>query len=286
MNSKGERRSIRHESVQELRTLVQTALNAQQRWPGPWQQEISQLNQGNHLLGPNNRAFRDLLRRHPSLAQQADAFVASLQDPDRSADHAKDLLLQMRQTAQPTLAGSSRQAQSMNFPAWGGPSRFPTGLYADLLEVINAKRLWQTGSQELGPWPFDASALKPDYVVGAPPAMPGGGSVDEQAAAFYQNVGQVGDHVRITGRRTLDDVVAQFGYNVANKLSTYRDKQVRVVVDIADNEPLHAPYDQREFANRLLARLRNIDPAARNRLIQVDAVTPTGILRFRPADWA
>jgi len=67
-------------------------------------------------------------------------------------------------------------------------------------------------------------------------------------------------------------VVSNFRTNVEKKLSAYRDKRVRVVVDLTDNEVLHRSYDVETLRTELQATLRNLREIGR--LTQVDAILP------------
>ncbi|MEV0082253.1 DUF4157 domain-containing protein [Saccharopolyspora sp. NPDC050642] len=250
---------------------------ADSNWPGAWAEEIANLARSNHLLGPGNRNIKRLPEaiKNTVLALAAE-FVSTLQDPEQPAENAKAKLLEMFDAART----DNDRKQLKNLPGGGGPgalgpSRFPSSTYNDLHELINAKRLWLAGDHSLGPWPFDADAKKPDYVVGE-------GNADGQTAdEFYESTRDVGDHVKVTGKNDLAAVVSDFGKNVKSKISTYDGKGVRVVVDLTDNAVLHKSYDD-DLAALLAKELSNITSALLDRLLGVDAITPQGILTFRP----
>ncbi|MEV5542414.1 hypothetical protein AB0L13_36890 [Saccharopolyspora shandongensis] len=103
-------------------------------------------------------------------------------------------------------------------------------------------------------------------------------SPDDRAAEGAPNVG---DHVKVTGKKNLDAVVSDFGKNVKSKISTYDGKGVRVVVDLTDNAMLHEPHDG-DLSKLLKDELSGISDDLLPRLLHVDAVTPQGILTFEP----
>jgi hypothetical protein len=101
----------------------------------------------------------------------------------------------------------------------------------------------------------------------------------------------------VSGERGVDQVVNNFGRNVASKLSTYADKdRLRVIVDLHENIALHprpessseAAPTQAALRQRLLDQLRTLHATHAGdmaRLTQVDAITPDGVLTFVPDDW-
>ncbi|MFE9751119.1 hypothetical protein ACFYOT_39955 [Saccharothrix saharensis] len=256
-------------------------------WPGTWATEIRELDQGNNLLGPNNGLIRRLRGNDPTkYADHIRRFVDSLADPAAPASDARDVLYELRNAAR--TAAQVRIAETRGFPVWGGPSALPTVLQNDLLELVNAKLLWQSGDQRLHPWPFNEAAKKPDYLVGDDPAEPGEGV---GAQEFYDRAEEIGDHVRVTttvsGEGAVDQVVDNFGRNVSSKLRTYADKdRLRVIVDLHENIALHPRAEA--LRQRLLDQLRTLYrnfPGEMARLTQVDAITPDGVLTFVPGDW-
>ncbi|MFJ6677151.1 hypothetical protein ACIQMJ_39130 [Actinosynnema sp. NPDC091369] len=266
-------------------------------WPGTWTREIRELDQGNNLLGPNNKLLRRLRADDPTkYADHIRRFVASLADPGAPAVDARDILYELRNEAR--TPAQVRAGENRNFPVWGGPSSLPTGLHNDLLELINAKLLWQSGDRRLHPWPFNAAGKKPDYLVGDDPAEPEEGV---GAQEFYERAEDIGDHVRVattvSGESGVDQVVKNFGKEVGAKLSTYPDKdRLRVIVDLHENIALHPRPESSSGAaptpealrQRLLEQLRTLHanrPGDTARLTQVDAITPDGVLTFVPGDW-
>ncbi|WP_190020355.1 hypothetical protein [Streptomyces hiroshimensis] len=227
-------------------------------------------------MGPRNGAFGPMLEKYPQAGELADSLKASLLDPGAGAEEAKQLLLDLWKACR-----SEKDKKAPARDGVPGPSRFPVGVYNDLHELINAKRLWQSGDRQLHPWPFNEGAKKPDYVVAdASPERAQG-----TAAEFYASADLVGDHVKVTGAKTVDDAVERFGKNVGDKLHTYDDKRVRVMVDLTDNAVLRNGPPAEELKQRLCARLKQLKPPA-DRLVQVDAVLPGAVFTFRPQDWA
>src|SRR5262249_42544832 len=135
--------------------------------PAQWDSEIQDLNQGNGPLGPDNRGISRLRQDTPALVTRIDDFVASLRDPNQDANQADAILRRMLE-----LLPNPRAANAPQGPGRRPPSIFPVNLYTTLKEIINAKRAWLGGDQTLHPWPFNAGALKPDYVVGEVPGNP------------------------------------------------------------------------------------------------------------------
>ncbi len=266
-------RTIGNQAVQAMMQSHQSHAAAIQRVPDPWppvqwDAEIQGLNQGNAPLGPENRGIRQLRQNNPGLVTLIDNFVASLLDPDQNANQADAILRQMLE-----LIPSPGAAHAPQGPGRRPPSRFPVNLYTTLKEIINAKRAWLGGDQTLHPWPFDASALKPDYLVGEEPADPG----EQTAEQFYENTQDVGDHVMVSGRGNIEAVLSNFAANVADKVRTYPGKNVRVIVDVSDNhtDELHLPDAASTLRSEFRARLgerSNVSP----QLMQVDVVLPGG----------
>ncbi|TQM78488.1 hypothetical protein FHX81_0757 [Saccharothrix saharensis] len=274
-----------------------TEVDEAREWPGTWAREIRELDRGNNLLGPDNRILRRLRGDDPTkYTDHIRRFIASLADPAAPALDARDILYELRNEAR--TPAHVRIAENQNSPVWGGPSSLPTVLQNDLLELINAKLLWQSGDRRLHPWPFNEAAKKPDYLVGDDPAEPAEGV---GAQEFYERAEEIGDHVRVTttvsGERGVDQVVNNFGRNVASKLSTYADKdRLRVIVDLHENIALHPRPESSSGAaptpealrRRLLDQLRTLHashPGDMARLTRVDAITPDGVLTFVPDDW-
>ncbi|KXK60785.1 hypothetical protein AWW66_17125 [Micromonospora rosaria] len=236
-------------------------------WPtASWRDTIEGLRQGNGLLGPANGQMRRYRQNNAQLGPLIDQFVDSLLDPQRSPDDATRVLTQMvellRRPAPNAPTGRGRTI----------PSSFPRAVYNNLKETVNAKRLWLGGDHTLHPWPFDADAKKPDYVLGEEP----GDLRDETAESYYASVRDVGDHVSVTGMGTLDQVLDRFRQEVAGKVATYPGKQVRVVVDVADNHADRlwddAPAALRDVFRERLGERSGLDA----RLVQVDVVLPGG----------
>jgi len=124
-------------------------------WPSAeWKQEIDELRTGNKLLGPKNRLFKSTLQKYPEISELADAFQRSLLDRGQDAEESKRLLLEMWKVA----AAPEEEVVAGRL----GRSTFPTTIYRDLHEFVNAKRLWKVGDKRLHPWPFNADAKKPD----------------------------------------------------------------------------------------------------------------------------
>lgn len=241
-----------------------------ERWAAVWGPTVAALATGNHVLGPDNGAAAHAKLTAVQRVQLIADFVDSLADFTRPAAHARALLDEMRAVLRPANAPQQAPATAIGL----GPSTFPTLVYNDLLEVVNAKALWLSGDMTLTPWPFDADALKPDYRVGAPQAD----EVLGTAAEFYGGQAQVGDHVRVSGKTTHAAVETAFGDSVRDKLTTYAGKQVQVVVDLVGNRvPARTDEEWRAALDTALdTALQGLQQADRQRLTRAVAVVAPG----------
>ncbi len=134
----------------------------------------------------------------------ADQFVASLLDDNAPAGNARAVLTALRQLI--TRPG-------------GQYTSFPTTINNCLLEYINAKLLWQAGTTWPLPGPgIDSAGKEPDYQVSGMPI--------DQAC---------GDHIRAQSPKTPQDMTKEITKSLNEKLGTYQQPQVRVIIDASES---------------------------------------------------
>lgn len=147
-------------------------------------------------------------------------------------------------------------------------SSFPTQINNCLLEYINAKLLWQ--SQIVWPLPgpgIDGAGKQPDYTVD-------GYAIDAAC----------GDHVRAQSPKDVTEMIAAIADALNDKLKTYKQPQVRVVIDVSDSRGVAEigtrPQDRPAWAGlvtEVIGRVRDLA-----RLYEIDiVVAPTVVFQFR-----
>jgi hypothetical protein len=249
--------------------------------PKEWQIAIGELVEGNGMLGPQNNAF-ERFAQDPAVAKLALALVASLNSTD-SASEARRLLESIRAACRNEADNKAVLAMSKKGPVpdWTGPSRLATTTYNDLLEPINAKRLWQVGHAKLYPWPFNEKAKKPDYTRSTRPA-------GKDADKYYEETTDIGDQIKVGGKTTAGEVATEFASSVRDKVTTYPGKSIWVVVDLCDNAPMHEKgLDVDVFTAQLAQTLKVTLSKVGNRgdLFRATAVFPREARTLGPSDW-
>ncbi|MDI9884599.1 hypothetical protein QMZ92_09355 [Streptomyces sp. HNM0645] len=245
------------------------------KWPGGWTVDIQELKTGRN---PFAKALRDFLASAPTtdlkkaVEAACDAYLESLADPKVSAE---ETYLTFRKIAKVAGASKASAHELARSAMPGGPivSDFSVSGLRYTLEYIDAKRLWEIQHSDLLPWPYEASAKKPDYASrqhttkdmvkrtrkagqeevkeavrkASEAAKKQLGKQDvaektirtaKEAATFYDLSTHVGDHVRVTDR-ALSQIPKQIAADVRDKGETYRGKIVRVVVNLRENASLY-----------------------------------------------
>jgi hypothetical protein len=186
-------------------------------------------------------------------------FVGSLADDGAPASAARALLVQLR----------SLFRKPTDHP---NASNFPSQLYNCLLEFISAKQCWVAGFA----WPLPGPGInepgtkKPDYLV-----LEHNSVVD----------GQVGDHVRAASPKTEPALIVQITSDLGDKLNTYKDSHVRVIIDASASEAVAVIGDHSRGAwgPRIAQAVANVNPQDRRaRLVEVILiVAQDGALSFK-----
>ncbi|GFH38410.1 hypothetical protein [Streptomyces pacificus] len=244
------------------------------KWPGGWTVDIPKLKTGRNPFANGLRDFGASATTALKKAVEAacDAYLEALADPEVSAE---DTYLASREIGK--VAGATR-AQPMELARSampGGPlvSDFAVKGLHYTLEYTDAKRLWEIRHSDLVPWPYDASAKKPDYAsrqhttmdmikrtrkagreevkdviaresekaqrqLGKQDIAEATIRTHKEAATFYELSTHVGDHVRVTDRE-LGQIPGQIAASVRDKGESYLGKTVRVVVNLRDNTSLY-----------------------------------------------
>ncbi|RNL73848.1 hypothetical protein [Streptomyces sp. I6] len=244
-------------------------------WPGGWTADIQELKNGRN---PFAKGLRDFLASAPTtdlkkaVEAACDAYLKSLADPKVSAE---ETYLASREIAKVAGATRATERELARSAMPGGPlvSDFSVSGLRYTLEYTDAKRLWEIRHSDLLPWPYEASAKKPDYASrqhttadmvkrtrkagqeevkaavrkASEKANKQLGKHDvaestirtlKEAATFYDLSTHVGDHVRVTDR-ALSQIPQQIAADVRDKGDTYHGKIVRVVVNLRENTSLY-----------------------------------------------
>jgi hypothetical protein len=150
----------------------------------------------------SNAQFSAQSQSFQALAAQ---MVTSLLDDNVPAGDAKDVLRALRQLI--TLPNKQY-------------TNFPSTLNNCLLEYINAKALWR--SQITWPLPgpgVDTGGKEPDYQIDG------------------VHLGQgCGDHIRAMAPKNSQEMTTAITKDLNEKLHTYKQQEVRVIVDVSDAE--------------------------------------------------
>jgi hypothetical protein len=179
-------------------------------------------------------------------------LVESLLNDNVSAEVARDLLGALRQLI--TKPGAQY-------------SNFPSQINNCLLEYINAKALWR--AQIVWPLPgpgIDGAGKEPDYTVA-------GFGID----------GACGDHIRAQAPRDAQAMIAAIADALNEKLNTYEQPQVRVVIDTSEScataDIGNRPQDRQAWAGLVAEAVKDVRQVAR--LYELDiVVAPTVVLQF------
>lgn len=257
--------------------------------PTAWKEAIGSLNKGNAMLGPKNGAFKDLSVKS-GVAEAVEGLIVALLGRGDGSE-SKAALDKLRNAcrdegnrkALPSIA-KSMDTTVEKLPGWAGPSKLAGTTYNDLLEPINAKRIWQLEQGELYPWPFNEAAKKPDYRFTS--AEPGDKVTADE---YYKSTTTVGDQIKVGSKTTIEELVEGFTSSVSSKSATYETKKLWVVVDLVDNPCLYQKgVKVADVADKLLSALkvtvRKLD--GRKDLIKVSAVFEHEVRTFTPDDWA
>jgi hypothetical protein len=257
--------------------------------PAAWKEAIGSLNKKNAMLGPTNGAFKALAPK-PGVAQAAEELIAALLGPGDGSE-SKTALDKLRNAcrdeanrkALPAVA-KSMDLTVEKLPGWAGPSKLAGTTYNDLLEPVNAKRIWQLKQGELYPWPFNEAAKKPDYRLTS--AVPGD---KVTAVQYYDDAKTVGDQIKVGSSASLEELVEGFTSSVSSKSATYPGKKLWVVVDLVDNPYLYQKgVTVAAVADKLNSALKLTvgKLPGRKDLIKVSAVFEHEVRTFTPDDWA
>jgi hypothetical protein len=146
-------------------------------------------------------------------------------------------------------------------------SSFPTNTENNLIEYVNAKLLWERGDTSLTPGTTvktknkkgQTADMKPDYDAG----------------------GIIGDCVRIKKPAApATALIDNIGADVTDKLTTYPELNVRVVIDMTGSgggaEALKA--DLADTKTKIIQRLKTIENSIISRMPRVDVVLPGDVV--------
>lgn len=100
------------------------------------------------------------------------------------------------------------------------------------------------------------------------------------ALESYTHTKDVGDHARTGGKSDVNEVYKGFADDVRDKLKTYQDKNVLVVVDVTDNTVVRE-LDPGDAERGLAAALSHVPGSELARLIVAIAILPHHIRYFR-----
>jgi hypothetical protein len=255
--------------------------------PTEWQFAIKAMARGSGVLGPENGLFGRFWKAPYEVGDLVMALIGSLRS-SANATAAKVALEELRDACRSAedrraLAGIAEKKGLLELPGWLGPSALPPMTYNDVLEPINAKRLWQIGHCELYPWPINQQTSKPDFVVGTDWRT----DVHRGDKGFYAAVSEVGDNIKVGDTADLAGVVKGFGGAVAGKVAAYPDKQVWVLVDLCDIQIIRDGIDLRVLKDLLAAKLKVSVPLLQHRLAlhRVSAILPNDVLTFEKKTW-
>lgn len=246
--------------------------------PDAWRTEISALTVGNNTLGPGNSLVKPLLKTPDApqaFGELAGKLVASLLDPGQPARAAKGLLRALCTT----FADASR-VRSIPAEKLSDGSFVPPGVnvatYNGVLEVIDAKALWEAGHRSFAPWPFDDRDLKPDFYPASPHAPV---TAEHNARSFYAACDPVGDFRKVSSAKKIEDLPESLLAGIKEKLDKYKPKNVIVALDACDNPALWqgstlVTFDSGEMMRQLGSLINGLDKDLRDRLVEVYVILP------------
>lgn len=246
--------------------------------PEAWRTEISALTVGNNTLGQSNSLVKPLLKT-PDLQQAfselADGLVASLLDPGQPAGAAKGLLRGLCTAFADASRIRSIPAEKLNDGSFVPPG-VNVATYNGVLEVIDAKALWEAGYKSFVPWPFDDRDLKPDFYPDSRHApVPAG----HDARSFYAACDPVGDFRKVSSAKKVEQLPESLLAGIKEKLDKYKPKNVIVVLDACDNPALWqgatlVTFDSEEMMRQLGGLISGLDKELRDRLAEVYVILP------------
>ncbi|KOX11456.1 hypothetical protein [Streptomyces sp. NRRL B-3648] len=249
-----------------------TALPA---WPGPWTDEITGIVQGNAALGPANSLIKKLTpEQRETVTKRGKELVTSLLDPDVRAVKARGILVRLHLELVTPAAQNATVQKLMENPGYRPPSFLNVATYNTVLELVVAKALWDTGHTEFLPWPFDSTALKPDFMLSGHHPDPAG-HTDQ---TFYDACQVVADTVKVGSWKTAPELVTGLVSGVTDKVGTYQGKSVGVVLEAVDNPCLFKDGEpianDEDIIDTFQERIEALDSAVRRRLRFVHVITP------------
>jgi hypothetical protein len=222
-----------------------------QDWPRVWSNDTD-----SYLTELLDKTLVSLKKNFGGLESALTGLQAKLKSPEVSGSECRVALEQVRTACRKEGA----------HPA---SSSFPTSSENNLIEYINAKLLWQAGDTALRP----GATIETRNKKNEPKA--------QMKPDYLSDGGLIGDCVRIKKpTASTKALIENLAADVTDKLTTYPDLRVRVVVDMSGSGPGAAALvqDLAESKRAMITELKQIEHAILSRLPQVDVVLPGDVV--------
>lgn len=234
-------------------------------WDEGWAAEIQTMTIGNRVLGKDNANYKQAAKKYDGFADWVESFKEALLRGTAAQARALVQQLAPQRDEKGRIAGD------------GQDRKIPTAMISELYEMVSAKVLYAAGDHSLLPGSDVKSenkkgaanaVLKPDYFLRGDNGSVGdlkGGVVETDAAEW--TIGRVGDHIRLAAPKTPKDVCTSVAVEALDKLTTYPQFMVSVVVDVTDSlgarDPDYAHVQKADFVGALKAAIRDVKTLGR-----------------------